>query len=255
MKIDSRIALVTGAGSGLGEATARALAAKGAKVAVLDLNLEAAEKVAADINGLALSADVSNAHQVEAAFESIQAEFTGPANIVVNCAGIGTAGRILPRDGSLTVGSFERTLKVNLLGTYTVLNNAARALSLSDPVDDDGSRGVIINTASVAYEDGQIGQAAYAASKGGVASLTLPAAREFARLGIRVMTIAPGLFETAMSAGLPDDVRATLTNIVPFPSRMGLPEEYAALAVQIVENQMLNGTVIRLDGSVRMPPK
>lgn len=255
MEINKRIALVTGAGSGLGEATARALAAKGAKVAVLDLNLDAANKVASDIGGLALSADVSDAAQVEAAFAKVQAEYDSPPNFVINCAGIGTAGRILPRDGSLTVASFERALKVNLLGTYTVLNIAARALQQTEPVDADGARGVIINTASVAYEDGQIGQAAYAASKGGVASLTLPAAREFARLGIRVMTIAPGLFETAMSAGLPDDVRATLTNIVPFPSRMGLPEEYAALAVQIVENQMLNGTVIRLDGAVRMPPK
>ena len=255
MKIDNKFALVTGAGSGLGEATARALAAKGAKVAVLDLDFGAAEKVAKAIGGFAVSADVSDSGQVEDAFSKVQAEFGTAPSIIVNCAGIGTAGRILPRDGALTTAPFERTLKVNLLGTYTVLNIAARALAVIDPLDDDGSRGVIINTASVAYEDGQIGQAAYAASKGGVAALTLPAAREFARLGIRVMTIAPGLFETAMSAGLPDDVRATLTQIVPFPSRMGLPEEYASLAVHIVENQMLNGTVIRLDGSVRMPPK
>lgn len=254
MQVDGSVALVTGAGSGLGAATARRLAGAGCKVAVLDLSLEAAEAVAGEIGGLGFAADVSDAAAVERAFEAVTAQF-GVPRIVVSCAGVGTAERILPRDGSLTVSGFERTLRINLLGSYVVMNVAARAMAAAAPVDDDGARGVIINTASVAFEDGQIGQAAYAASKGGVASMTLPAARELARFGIRVMAIAPGLFETAMSAGLPDDIRADILKNVPFPSRMGLPDEYARLAQQIVENPMLNGTVIRLDAAARMPAK
>lgn len=255
MQVNGTVALVTGAGSGLGEATARRLASAGARVAVLDLSLEAAEAVAADIGGLALAADVSDIAQVEAAFAKIAETFGSAPSIVNSCAGIGTATRILPRDGALTIDAFERTLRVNLLGTYTVMNIAAREMAKLDPIDDDGARGVIINTASVAIEDGQIGQAAYSASKGGVASMTLPAAREFARIGIRVMTIAPGLFETAMSAGLPDDVKAEILTNVPFPNRMGIPDEYAKLVTSIVENSMLNGTVIRLDAATRMPIK
>lgn len=255
MKMDGAVALVTGAGSGLGEATARRLAARGAKVAVLDLSLEAAEKVAQDIDGLALSADVSDVSQVEAAFAQIQEIYGAAPSIVNSCAGIGTATRILPRDGALTIDAFERTVRVNLLGTYTVLNIAAREMAKLPPKDEDGARGVIINTASVAIEDGQIGQSAYSASKGGVASMTLPAARELARFGIRVMTIAPGLFETAMSAGLPDDVKAEILTNVPFPNRMGFPDEYAKLVQSIVENPMLNGTIIRLDAATRMPIK
>lgn len=255
MQVNGTVALVTGAGSGLGEATARRLASAGARVAVLDLSLEAAEAVAADIGGLALAADVSDVAQVEAAFAKIAETFGSAPSIVNSCAGIGTATRILPRDGALTIDAFERTLRVNLLGTYTVMNIAAREMAKLDPIDDDGARGVIINTASVAIEDGQIGQAAYSASKGGVASMTLPAAREFARIGIRVMTIAPGLFETAMSAGLPDDVKAEILTNVPFPNRMGFPDEYAKLVTSIVENSMLNGTVIRLDAATRMPIK
>ncbi|RPE67031.1 NAD(P)-dependent dehydrogenase (short-subunit alcohol dehydrogenase family) [Pacificibacter maritimus] len=253
--INGSVALVTGAGSGLGEATARRLAAQGARVAVLDLSLEAAEKVAKDIDGLAVAADVSNADQVEAAFAKVVETFGSAPSIVNSCAGIGTATRILPRDGALTIDVFERTVRVNLIGTYTVLNIAAREMAKLDPQGADGARGVIINTASVAIEDGQIGQAAYSASKGGVASLTLPAARELARLGIRVMTIAPGLFETAMSAGLPVDVKAEILTNVPFPNRMGLPDEYAKLVQSIVENPMLNGTVIRIDAATRMPIK
>lgn len=255
MQVNGTVALVTGAGSGLGEATARRLASAGARVAVLDLSLEAAEAVAADIGGLALAADVSDIAQVEAAFATIAETFGSAPSIVNSCAGIGTATRILPRDGALTIDAFERTLRVNLLGTYTVMNIAAREMAKLDPIDADGARGVIINTASVAIEDGQIGQAAYSASKGGVASMTLPAAREFARIGIRVMTIAPGLFETAMSAGLPDDVKAEILTNVPFPNRMGFPDEYAKLVTGIVENSMLNGTVIRLDAATRMPIK
>ncbi|SCM67568.1 SDR family NAD(P)-dependent oxidoreductase [Donghicola eburneus] len=255
MDIKGKVALVTGGGSGLGEATARRLAAAGAKVAVVDLSQERADAVANSIGGVGIAADVSNAEQVEAGFVKAAEVLGATPAIVVSCAGIGTASRILPRDGSLTIDSFALALKVNLLGTYTVLNIAAREMAKVDPLDDDGSRGVIINTSSVAFEDGQIGQAAYSASKGGVASMTLPAARELSRFGIRVMAIAPGLFETAMSAGLPDDIRAEICKSIPFPSRMGMPDEYARLVEQIVENSMLNGTVIRLDASARMPAK
>lgn len=255
MDIKGKVALVTGGGSGLGEATARRLAAAGAKVAVVDLSQERADAVANSIGGVGIAADVSNAEQVEAGFAKAAEVLGATPAIVVSCAGIGTASRILPRDGSLTIDSFALALKVNLLGTYTVLNIAAREMAKIDPLDEDGSRGVIINTSSVAFEDGQIGQAAYSASKGGVASMTLPAARELARFGIRVMAIAPGLFETAMSAGLPDDIRAEICKSIPFPSRMGMPDEYARLVEQIVENSMLNGTVIRLDASARMPAK
>jgi len=254
MTLDGQVTAVTGAGSGLGAATARRLAAQGAKVACIDLTGEAATTTATEIGGLAIEADVSDAQAVDAAFARVGEEL-GTARVVVSCAGIGTAARILPRDGSLSIDSFERTLRVNLLGTYTVMNIAARAMAAAEPLDADGSRGVIVNTASVAYQDGQIGQAAYSASKGGVASMTLPAARELARFGIRVMTIAPGLFETSMSAGLPDDIRAEILKAVPFPSRMGQADEYARLVQCIIENPMLNGTVIRLDAAARMPIK
>lgn len=254
MDIKGTIALVTGAGSGLGEATARRLAAEGAKVAVLDLSVEAAQRVAEEIGGLAVAVDVSDAAAVESAFATV-VEKLGTPRIAVNCAGIGTATRILPRDGSLTIEAFERTLRINTLGSYIVLSHAALAMSALEPVDADGARGIILNTASVAYQDGQIGQAAYAASKGGIASLTLPAARELARFGIRVMTIAPGLFETAMSAGLPPEARAALEAGLPFPSRMGKPDEFALLVQQIIQNPLLNGEVIRLDSAVRLAPK
>ena len=254
MQIAGQIALVTGGASGLGEATARRLAAQGARVAVMDLDETAAGRVAAEIGGLALSADVSDRAAVEAAFARATADL-GTPRIVVNCAGIGTAARILPRDGSLSIEAFERTLRVNLLGSYVVLSHAARAMAAAEPLDEDGARGVIVNTASVAWQDGQIGQAAYAASKGGIASLTLPAARELARVGIRVMTIAPGLFETAMSAGLTPETRAALESGLPFPSRMGRPDEYAMLVQQIVENPLLNGEIIRIDSAVRLAPK
>ena len=255
MNINETIALVTGAGSGLGKATARRLARAGARVAALDRSEDAARAVADDIGGLALAADVADAAQVQAAFDRVTAEWGAPPRIVVNCAGIGTAARILPRDGTLSLDAFDRTIRVNLIGTYTVLSTAARAMAATEPLDADGARGVIINTASVAYQDGQIGQAAYAASKGGVASLTLPAARELARFGIRVMAIAPGLFETAMSAGLPPEIKASLEAGLPFPSRMGRPDEFAMLVQQIIENPILNGEVIRIDSAVRLAPK
>lgn len=255
MDFADRIALVTGGGSGLGAATARRLASLGAKVAVMDRGAAEAERVADAIDGFAATADVTDATAVEAAFAATAEAFGAAPRIVVNCAGIGTAARILPKDGSLSLDAFERTIRVNLIGTYTVLSVAARAMAALDPVDADGARGVIVNTASVAYQDGQIGQAAYAASKGGVAALTLPAARELARFGIRVMTIAPGLFETAMSAGMPPAVREALEAGLPFPSRMGRPDEYAMLVQHIVENPLLNGEVIRLDSAVRLAPK
>ena len=254
MTLDDSCVVVTGAGNGLGAATAKRFAQLGANVACLDLSADSANAIATEVGGQGFAVDVSDAAAVEAAFSALQDSF-GVPRVVVSCAGIGTANRILPRDGSLTINSFENTLRVNLLGTYTVMNIAARAMAASDPMGDDGQRGVIINTASVAFEDGQIGQAAYAASKGGVVSMTLPAARELARFGIRVMTIAPGLFETSMSAGLPDDVRAEILKAVPYPSRMGDADEYAHLAQAIVENPMLNGTVIRLDAAARMPIK
>ena len=254
MQIEGCVAVVTGAGSGLGFATAKRLAAQGARVAVLDLSGEAAGRAATEIGGMGFAVDVSDAAAVEVAFDDISAAL-GTPRIVVSCAGIGTAARILPRDGSLTIDAFAKALNVNLLGTYTVMNIAARSMAKADPLDGDGTRGVIINTSSVAFEDGQIGQAAYSASKGGVASMTLPAARELARFGIRVMAIAPGLFETAMSAGLPDDIKADILKSVPFPSRMGEADEYARLVQAIVENPMLNGTTIRLDAAARMPIK
>jgi NAD(P)-dependent dehydrogenase (short-subunit alcohol dehydrogenase family) len=252
--IKGHVAVVTGAGSGLGAATARHLAGLGARVACIDLSASAAATIADEIGGLAIGADVSSEAEVGSAFARIVDEL-GTPRIAVSCAGIGTAARILPRDGSLSIGAFDRTLRVNLLGTYVVMSFAARAMAAAEPLDGDGARGVIINTASVAFEDGQVGQSAYSASKGGVVSMTLPAARELSRFGIRVMAIAPGLFETSMSEGLPDDVRAEILKSVPFPSRMGEPKEYARLVEAIVENPMLNGSVIRLDASARMPIK
>lgn len=251
MQIENSVALVTGAASGLGEATVRRLAAEGARVVVLDRDTDAAERVASAIGGLGQGADVTDEAAIEAAFAAAKERF-GTPRIVVNCAGIGTAGRILPRDGDLNLAAFARTINVNLIGTYNVLAIAARAMAAAEPLDADGTRGVIVNTASVAWQDGQIGQAAYAASKGGIASLTLPAARELARFGIRVMAIAPGLFETAMSAGLTGEVRASLEAGIPFPARMGRPVEYASLVQHIVENPVLNGEIIRLDGAVRL---
>jgi len=245
-------ALVTGGGSGLGRATARHLAAQGCRVAVLDRDASAAQAVADEIGGLGLACDVADAASVATAFAETQAVFGTAPRIVVSCAGIGTAARILPREGDLPIAAFEQTLRVNLLGTYAVLSHGAQAMSRLAPMAD-GSRGVIINTASVAFQDGQIGQAAYAASKGGVASLTLPAARELARFGIRVMTIAPGIFETAMSAGLPEAARAAIAASIPFPARMGAPDDFALLVEQIALNPYLNGEVIRLDAAVRLP--
>ncbi len=254
MKVAGNIALVTGGGSGLGAATARHLAELGAKVAVLDFNIEAANAVAAEIGGISVQADVSDADAVGAAFEAAISHFGAAPRIVINCAGVGTAARIVGREGKLSLDVFEKTLKVNLFGTYNVMSHGAKHMALLEPLTD-GERGVVINTASVAFEDGQLGQAAYAASKGAIASMCLPAAREFAQFGIRVMSIAPGLFYTPMMEGLPEDVTAKITADIPFPARLGAPKEYALLAEQIVENPFLNGTTIRLDGAVRLPPR
>lgn len=253
MEVKSHSALVTGGGSGLGAATARALAKAGALVAVLDINGENARNVAAEIGGLAITCDVSDAASAEAAVSAAQAA-QGAARILVNCAGIGTAGRIVGRDGPMPLASFKRVIDVNLIGSFNLMRLAAAAMQALAPLAD-GERGVIISTASVAAYEGQIGQAAYAASKGGIVALTLPAAREFARFGVRVNTIAPGLFLTPLMDTLPPDIQQSLGASVPFPARLGKPEEYARLVLDIIANPMLNGETIRLDGALRLAPR
>ncbi len=253
MQVQGQAAIVTGGGSGLGEATARALASAGARVAILDFNVEAAEAVARSIGGIAVKCDVSSAESAEVAVEVAVAAH-GPARILVNCAGIAPGGRVVGRSGPLPLDDFRRGVEVNLIGTFNLVRLVAAGAASLDP-NADGERGVIVNTASVAAFDGQIGQASYAASKSGVVGMTLPIARELAQFGIRVCTIAPGIFETAMLRGLPQAVQDSLGASVPFPSRLGRPEEFAKLALAIVDNPMLNGEVIRLDGALRMAPK
>lgn len=255
MQIDGQEALVTGAGSGLGAATARHLAALGARVAVLDFDAERARAVADDIGGLAVPADVGDAAAVEAAFAKATDAFGAAPRIVVNCAGIAPAARVVGREGKLSIDQFERAIRVNLIGTFIVLSHGARGMAARDPIGPDGERGVIVNTASVAWEDGQFGQTAYAASKGGVAALALPAARELARSGVRVMTIAPGLFHTPMMESLPDEVTAKIVSDIQYPARLGQAAEYARLVEAIVTNPYLNATTIRLDAGVRLPPR
>ena len=253
MQLEGTPALVTGAGSGLGAAVAEALAKQGALVALLDLNLDAARTVAARIGGLALACDVSDAASGEQAVAAA-ASAHGPARILVNCAGVAAGGRIVGRDGPLPLPDYERVIRINLIGTFNMLRLAAAGMAQLAP-QPDGERGLVVNTASIAGYEGQVGQAAYASSKAGVIGLTLPAARELARSGIRVMAIAPGLFETPMMAGLPAEVQQGLRASVPFPSRLGLPAEFAALVLHIAANPMLNGEVIRLDGALRMAPR
>ena len=253
MNLHGQAALVTGGASGLGAATAAALQKAGAKVALLDINPAAIEAAAARTGALGVVCDVADADSAEAAIARAAATH-GPARVLVNCAGIGTAGRIVGRDGPLGLPAFDKVIRVNLIGSFIMLRLAAHAMSSLDPLED-GERGVIINTASIAAYDGQIGQAAYASSKAGVVGLTLPAARELARFGIRVMTIAPGLFLTPMMKSLPEDIQKSLGDAVPYPSRLGAPEEYAALAMHIIANHMLNGETIRLDGALRMTPR
>ena len=261
MKLDSSIAaIVTGGASGLGEATARMLAREGARVALFDMNRERGEAVAREIGAVFCEANVADEPSVDRALEEARGAH-GVARILVNCAGIAPARRTVSKNRDTgafiahDVATFRRTIEVNLIGTYQMSAKCAAAMAELEPVTPDGGRGVIVSTASVAATDGQIGQAAYAASKGGVVSLTLPVARELAHLGIRVVTVAPGLFETPMLAALPEAARESLGKQVPFPPRLGRPEEYAALVKHIVENEMLNGEVIRLDGAIRMAPR
>jgi NAD(P)-dependent dehydrogenase (short-subunit alcohol dehydrogenase family) len=253
MEIKGQSALVTGGASGLGAASAVALAAAGARVAVLDLNEGLGRQVADDIGGVFVPCDVADGEGAEAAIETAAAD-QGEARILVHCAGIGIASRIVGREGPGSLEAYERTIKINLTGTFNMMRLAAHRMSLTQPLET-GERGVIITTASVAAFDGQIGQAAYSASKGGVAAMTLPAARELARFGVRVMTIAPGILKTPMMDGLSEEAQASLGAQVPFPARLGRPDEYAELVLAIVRNAYLNGTTIRLDGALRMAPK
>jgi NAD(P)-dependent dehydrogenase (short-subunit alcohol dehydrogenase family) len=253
MEIEGQAAVVSGGASGLGRATAVALAASGVKAAILDINQDAAVDAAREAGGFAIACDVTDTASVEAAFIAAR-ERHGPARIAVNCAGVGTAGRIVGRDGPLPLEAFRHVVEVNLIGSFNVMRLAAAEMSTLDPLAD-GERGIIVSTASVAAYEGQIGQAAYSASKGGIVSLTLPAARELARYGVRVVAIAPGIFETPMLQGLPQSVRESLAASVPFPPRLGRPQEYAALVLHLCRNPMINGEVIRLDGALRMAPR
>jgi NAD(P)-dependent dehydrogenase (short-subunit alcohol dehydrogenase family) len=257
MQLQGNTFLITGGASGLGAACARAFTAAGANVVLADVNPETGEQTAGAIGDRArfVKTDVTDEASVQAAIDAARQAF-GNLRGAINCAGIAIAERVLGREHPHSLASFTRVVTVNLIGTFNVTRLAGAAIAQEEPLPGtSGERGVIINTASVAAFDGQIGQAAYAASKGGVAALTLPIAREFARSGIRVMTIAPGIFDTPMMAGLPEPARQSLGQQVPFPSRLGRPEEYAALARHIAENEMLNGEVIRLDGAIRMAPK
>ena len=253
MQLKDQAAIVTGGASGLGSATARRLAAQGAKVAVCDLNAKLAETVADEIGGVAVVCDVSDAASAETAIAAA-AKAHGPARVLVNCAGIGVAKRVISKEGPMALTDFDRVIKVNLIGSFNMLRLATAAMSKLEPLST-GERGVVISTASIAAYDGQIGQAAYSASKGGVVAMTLPIARELAQFGIRVNAIAPGIFMTPMMSGLPQPAQDSLGASVPFPARLGQPAEYAALAIHIVENGYLNGETIRIDGALRMAPK
>ncbi len=255
MQIAGRTFLVSGGGSGLGAACARMLVQAGANVVVADLNADAGQKLVSELGGTArfAHANVTDETTVQAAIDLATTSFGG-LHGAIQCAGVALAERMLGKDGPAPLASFARVIQVNLIGTYNVARLAAQAMCRNDPTAD-GERGVLIQTASIAAFDGQVGQAAYAASKGGVASLTLPLARELARFGIRVVTIAPGVFDTPLLAGLPEAARVSLGQQIPFPSRLGRPDEFAALARHIVENAMLNGETIRLDGALRMAPK
>ena len=253
MDIRGQAALVTGAGSGLGAATAERLAAEGAKVACIDLNADAAAATAKRIGGLAIAGDVADGAAMEAAFATARAVH-GPCRVLVNCAGIGVAKRVVGRDGAMPLADFERVIRVNLIGTFNMMRLAGAEMSKAEPLAD-GERGIIISTASVAAFEGQIGQAAYSASKGGIAALTLPVARELANFGVRVLTIAPGLFLTPLMYSLPEDVQKSLGESIPFPRRLGGAAEFANLVAHMVENAYLNGEIIRLDGALRLPPK
>ncbi|OKH87619.1 SDR family NAD(P)-dependent oxidoreductase [Thalassospira sp. TSL5-1] len=253
MQVSGNVAIVTGAASGLGAATARVLAAAGAKIAALDLNGDGAAQTARELGGKGYAVDVTNAANVEETVAAITADL-GTPRILVSCAGIVHGERIVGREGPASLEAFSRVINVNLIGTFNMMRVVADTMSKADPLES-GERGIIINTASIAAFEGQIGQAAYAASKGAVHSLTLPAARELARHGIRVMAIAPGLFGTPMLSGLPDEVQDSLAANTPFPQRLGKPGEYGRLALHMCENEMMNGETVRLDGAVRLQAK
>jgi len=253
MKFQNVAAIVTGGASGLGEGAARALAAAGCKIAIFDLQKERGEAVAKELGGIFVECDVSSAASAEAAFAKAR-EAHGLCGVVVNCAGVATAGKILGREGVLPLENFSKVVQVNLIGTFNILRLAAADMAQRAP-NADGERGVIINTASIAAYEGQVGQAAYSASKGGVVALTLQAARELAREGIRVNTIAPGLFMTPMIAGMPQEVQDSLAATLVFPKRLGKPEEFGMMVDQMVRNPVLNGEVIRLDSALRMAPR
>jgi 3-hydroxyacyl-CoA dehydrogenase/3-hydroxy-2-methylbutyryl-CoA dehydrogenase len=253
MRIQGAGALVAGGASGLGAATSRALAEAGAQVVIADLNTEKGEALAAEIGASFVAADVTDAEAVAAAVEAA-ASADGGLRVSVCCAGIGWAERVAHKRGPHNLEYFSNVIKVNLIGSFNVLRLAATSMSENE-VDAEGERGVCVNTASIAAYDGQIGQIAYAASKGGIVGMTLPAARDMASRGVRVMTIAPGLFDTPLLAALPEEARTALGEGIPFPSRLGRPEEYGRMVLEIVANPMLNGETIRLDGALRMPPK
>jgi NAD(P)-dependent dehydrogenase (short-subunit alcohol dehydrogenase family) len=249
MELNGIGALITGGASGLGEATARALAARGARVTIADLNEERGQALAEELDGVFVRADVTEEDQVRAAVEA-----AGEIRLAVSCAGVGWAERTVKKDGPAALQPFETVVRVNLIGTFNVLRLSAAAMADNEP-DREGERGAVVMTASIAAFEGQIGQTAYAASKGGVVGLTLPAARDLAGRGIRVCTVAPGLFDTPLLAALPEEAREALGKTMPFPQRLGRPEEFAKLACAIAENPMLNGEVIRLDGALRMAPR
>jgi NAD(P)-dependent dehydrogenase (short-subunit alcohol dehydrogenase family) len=254
MEIKNCTAIITGGASGMGAATARMLAKHGATVALLDVNIDAAKKLAAELNGIAIKCDVTQSESVEAAVAEVT-KLPNPLRICINCAGIVHARRMVNKEGTMPLEDFRRVIDINLIGSFNVMRITAAAISNTTPTSSSEERGVIINTASVAAFEGQIGQTAYSASKGGIVAMTLPAARELASVGIRVMTIAPGLVDTPMFEKISPEARAALGAMVPFPKRLANPEEYALLAEQIVLNPMLNGEVIRLDGALRMQPK
>jgi len=256
MKIPGKVALITGGASGLGAASARAFCGAGGRVVLVDLNAELGSQLTAslgDDRARYVTADVADPAQMQAAVEAATRQF-GRLDVVLNCAGIGGASRILGKDGPVALDWFVKIVKVNLIGTFNTTRLAAAAMAKNQP-GEDGERGVVINTASAAAFEGQIGQVAYSASKGGIVGMTLPLARDLARHGIRVVTIAPGVFDTPLLGRLPEESRAVLCSSVPFPQRLGQPEEYARLVLQIIENSYLNGEVIRLDGALRMAPR
>lgn len=254
MDFNNQTIVITGAGSGMGAACARYFANKGAHVGLIDMNREAVEKQAKELDGFAQVADVSQDKDMSTALEAIENQL-GPIRVCINCAGVAPAARVVGREGPIPLDSFQNVININLVGTFNTLRLAATRMSAYEPLNDDGERGVIINTASIAAFEGQIGQAAYSASKAGVVGMTLPVARELARFGIRVMTIAPGLIETPMMKGFTQEVQDSLAAQVPFPKRLGKAEEYAQLCETIITNPMLNGSVIRLDGAIRMSAK